>query len=318
MTLPDELLAAPPERSLERQLRQHIAVEQYFEQSGRTFRKSRRRLWFNREVKPRILRALFTLAGIYSRGKRNALSPIVNRVTLTFPDLPAWLDGFEILQISDLHIDEMDGLAESLARIIEPLRPDLCVLNGDYRWEIVGPCDRVYPRLDKVVSRVQARYGCIGILGNHDASEIALHLEERGVRMLVNESVAIRHNGASLWVAGTDDPFDYRAADLTAALADIPRGGFTVLLTHTPQLYREAAQRGVRLYLCGHTHAGQIRLPGLGAVKKNAPVPRALVQGHWRHEAMQGYTSWGAGCSTLPVRFGCPPEVALLRLVRSA
>lgn len=257
------------------------------------------------------------LAGIYGRGKRNALLPRITRLDLSFPNLPAGLNGFEILQLSDLHIDEMPGLDEALVPLLKPLRPDLCVLTGDYRWEIIGPCDRVYPPLHRVIESITSRHGIIAILGNHDAAEIALDLESRGVRMLVNESLRLDHNAATLWLAGTDDPFDYRRADLDASLREVPAQAFTVLLTHSPQLYEKAAFRGVHLYLCGHTHAGQIRLPFLGAVKKNAPVPRKFVQGHWRYRDMQGYTSWGAGCSTLPVRYNCPPEATLIRLLRS-
>ena len=111
-----------------------------------------------------------------------------------------------------------------------------------------------------------------------------------------------------------DDSFDYRCADLARATRAISNDGFRTLLAHSPELYREGANRGVNLYLCGHTHAGQIRLPLVGAVKKNTPIPRGLIQGQWAHGSMQGYTSWGVGCSTLPVRYHCPPEVAVIRL----
>lgn len=317
-TSPDKQLVATRLNSLEASLRPHIAAEQYFERTGRTFRKSRLRLWINRHIKPPLLRALFTLVGIYARGKRNAIRPVLKRLTFTFPDLPEAFDGFELLQISDLHIDRMDGLAEALVPLLQPLRPDLCALTGDYRWEIVGSCAEVYPRLDKLLKSIHAGDGVVGILGNHDASEIAFHLEDRGVRMLVNESILLRRGAATLCIAGTDDPFDYFCGDLNATFADVPPGVFTILLCHTPQLYEGAAERGVSLYLCGHTHAGQIRLPGIGAVKKNVSLPRKFIQGEWTHGNMQGYTSWGAGCSTLPIRLNCPAEVTLIRLRRAS
>lgn len=294
-----------------------MAAETYFANSGRTFRKGRARLWYDREVKPRVLRSLFTLTGVYGRGKRNALDPVVRHVTFPFPDLPQAFDGFKILQISDLHIDQMDGLAEALAPLVAPLRPDLCVLTGDYRWEIDGPCDEVYPRVAKVLAAIQTRQGFFGILGNHDASEIAYHLETMGVRMLINEAVPLERAGVTIWLAGTDDPFDYYCGDLDGTLAQVPNDAFTVLLTHSPQLYPAAAGRGIKLYLCGHTHAGQLRVPLVGAVKKNAPVPRRFVQGAWTYHGMQGYTTAGAGCSTLPIRFNCPPEVVLIQLRRA-
>lgn len=220
------------------------------------------------------------------------------------------------MHLSDFHIDGVEGLAESLERMLPEFHPDVCVFTGDYRFEIMGPCKEVYPRMQKVVSSIRAQEGTFAILGNHDAAEIAYGLEEMGVRMLVNESVELRRGNDSIWLAGLDDQFDYRCADLPLALDSVPRNGFCILLAHDPQLFESAERRGVALYLCGHTHAGQIRLPWLGAVKKNAPVPRSLVQGHWHHKGMQGYTSWGTGSSTIPVRYNCPPEIAILELRR--
>ncbi len=291
-----------------------LAVEEYFARSGRTFRKSAARLCYEEKIKPRLMKTAFRALGLYARGVRNALTPRVRSLQLHFPDLPPAFDGFTILHISDLHIDGVDGLAESLAPLLRRLRPDLCALTGDYRYEIRGACAEVYPRLQHVISSISARLGIIGILGNHDAAEIAIQLEQMGVRMLVNDAAEVSVGGSSVWFIGVDDSFDYRCDDLPKAMSKTPSGAFKVLLAHSPQLYREAAAAGIQLYLCGHTHAGQIRLPFIGAVKKNTPVPKGLIQGHWSHEGMQGYTTWGAGCSTLPVRYRCPPEVALIEL----
>ncbi|MGH9694488.1 MAG: metallophosphoesterase, partial [Bryobacteraceae bacterium] len=136
------------------------------------------------------------------------------------------------------------------------------------------------------------------------------------VRMLVNEAAEIERPNGALWLLGVDDTFDYRCADLPGALAGVPRHAFKILLSHSPELYDEASREGIQLYLTGHTHAGQIRLPGIGALKHNARCPRRMAFGAWRHGAMQGYTSAGVGCSSLPVRFHCPPELALIELGR--
>jgi uncharacterized protein len=310
----ERVLSSVDEQYLLERLKPRLAVEEYFERSGRTFRKSGRRLWFEMKVKPRLIEAAFRALGIYRRGVRNALTPQVRRLAIQLPGLPADLDGFTILQISDLHIDRIDGLAEALLPLLKGLHPDLCVLTGDYRYEINGPCDEVYPRLQTVLSGISAKHGTFAILGNHDAAEIALYLEHAGVHMLVNDAVGIRHGNSTLWLIGVDDVFDYRCADLPAAMASVPADGFKVLLAHSPQMYAEAEERGIHLYLCGHTHAGQIRLPLIGAVKKNVPCSRTFVQDHWTHRGMHGYTTAGAGCSTLPVRLNCPPEVALIQL----
>ena len=89
-----------------------------------------------------------------------------------------------------------------------------------------------------------------------------------------------------------------------------------MLLAHTPEIYGEAADAGIQLYLTGHTHAGQICLPWIGPLTLKAACPRAYTSGYWRHRAMQGYTTAGAGCSVLPVRFGCPPEIVVFELGR--
>jgi predicted MPP superfamily phosphohydrolase len=151
-------------------------------------------------------------------------------------------------------------------------------------------------------------------LGNHDAAEIALRLEEMGMRMLVNEAEQVQRGQSTIWIAGVDDPFDYGCHDLDAALESVPEDGFKVLLAHAPELYQEASQKGVHLYLSGHTHAGQIRFPLIGSVRNNANCPREYAHGHWGHNGMHGYTSAGVGCSCLPIRFNCPPELILIEL----
>ena len=298
-------------------MEKRLAVEEYVARSGRTLRKSKSRLWFNESVKPRILKALFRSLGIYAQGVRNALAPVFHDVDFSFPSLPAAFEGFTILHISDLHIDQMEGLVEALIPLVQPLRPDICVLTGDYRFEIRGSCDAIYPPMRELLSHIHIVDGFFGILGNHDASEIAMTLEAEGVRMLMNESQAINRRDSRIWIFGVDDPYDYRCDDLPKAADGIPANEFKILLAHTPSLYREAAALGTQLYLCGHTHAGQIRVPGIGAIKKNGSFPKRFVQGKWSYGDLQGYTSWGAGCSTLPIRFNCPPEVTQIRLIRA-
>src|SRR5271169_3781579 len=104
-----------------------------------------------------ILRAALRIAGLYSRGTRNALAPIVQRIRFEFEDLPAGFDGFRILHLADLHLDGVMGLAEIVAARLACLETDLCVMTGDYRFGIEGPCDAVYPHLRTILSTVRAR-----------------------------------------------------------------------------------------------------------------------------------------------------------------
>src|SRR6266542_3444006 len=211
------------------------------------------------------LRSALQITGLYSRGVRNALSPVVRDLQFEFAGLPPGFEGFRILHLADLHIDGLDGLAETVAGLVADLDVDLCVMTGDYRFRVDGPCDAIYPRLRTILASVRARCGVVGILGNHDSLEIALELETYGVRMLINEAMEIVSGASSMWLAGVDDPHYYGCDDLPAALKTVPPEDFKILLAHTPELFEEAAAGGVNLYLCGHTHAGQIRLPWIGA-----------------------------------------------------
>lgn len=300
------------DRLLQELLQPRIAVEEHFARIGHTHRHGRLYRHFEHAVTRPILRGGLKLMGLYGRGLKNALSPIIRRVIVRFDDLPPVLAGFQILHLSDFHVDGTPGLAEVLVPLLGSLKPDVCVMTGDYRFEDHGPCEAVYPLMQQIASSVRSRFGVYGILGNHDSAEIALRLERIGIRMLVNESVALGET--PLWLVGVDDPFDYQCHDLVRALDGVPADSFRVLLAHAPEIYDEAVEAGIQLYLSGHTHAGQIRLPYLGAIRRNARCPGDLIQGLWRYRSVQGYTSAGVGCSSLPVRFHCPPEIALIEL----
>jgi hypothetical protein len=141
-------------------------------------------------------------------------------------------------------------------------------------------------------------------------------LEAMGVRCLVNEAVTLQREGARIHLAGVDDAHFYRMDNLDRALADVPWEAFTILLSHTPELWRQAAHSAVDLMLSGHTHGGQICLPGGVPVFLSAKLPRRLGRGPWRHHGLVGYTSVGCGACVVPVRFNCPPEITLHVLER--
>jgi uncharacterized protein len=264
-----------------------------------------------------LLKAGLKLTGQYKRGCMNALNPVIRHLPLEFAGLPRGLDGFRVLHLSDLHIDGVEGLAEIAAEHLPSLPVDLCVLTGDYRFHTYGPCDAIYPRMRRVLQAIRSRYGVVGILGNHDCAEIAVELERDGVRMLINEAVEIGSSDDRLWVIGVDDSHFYDCADLNAALDGVPEGAFRLLLAHSPDMHQEAARSDIDLYLTGHTHAGQIRLPLLGPLALHSASPRSYCRGHWVHAGMKGYTSPGLGCSLVPVRFGCPPEITVIELCGS-
>ena len=301
-------------RTLADRLQPRLDREEQFRRTGRRLRNKSLLFKYERYWIRPLLRAGLTVTGLYDAGKRNALSPVVRHFDLEFPNLPAAFAGYTVLHISDLHIDGVPGLSDALTRLLPTLQPDLILVTGDYRFEDHGPCDAIYPAMEQVIRSMRAHDGAYGILGNHDVAEIALRLDQMGLHMLVNEAVEIRRGTQSIWIGGIDDPFDYRCDDLPGTFAPVPRDAFKILMAHTPELYQQASEQNVALYLCGHTHAGQIRFPVVGSLRNNANCPRPYAYGHWAHQGMQGHTSAGIGCSALPIRFGCPPEVTLIEL----
>jgi predicted MPP superfamily phosphohydrolase len=204
------------------------------------------------------------------------------------------------------------GAMEWLLGNLENLQYDLCVLTGDYRGRIFGSFDEAIeglaslrPYLGKLV---------YGVLGNHDSLRMVPEIEAMSVQMLLNESVLLERENQRLHIAGVDDAHLYRTHDIAKATSQIPRPEFSILLSHTPEVYREAAQADFDLILSGHTHGGQICLPGSIALTLCANLPRRMGAGAWRYQGMFGYTSVGLGSSLVPVRFNCPPEITLHHL----
>lgn len=304
------------ESALSARLEKRVQREKEFERTGR---KLRNKSWLFRYekywIRP-ILKFGLQACCLYGRGVRNALSPVVRNLEIRSERLPEAFDGYKILQVSDLHIDGVPMLAEVLGELLAGLQADVCLITGDFRFDDEGTCERIYPEMRKLLPYLRRPDGLFAILGNHDVSEIAYALSDMGIRMLINESVEIRRGNDSICVAGIDDNFDYRCDDLPGSLEGVPSERFKVLLAHTPELYTSASELGVDLYLCGHTHAGQIRLPVVGSIRNNADCPPEYAYGFWRHGAMQAYTSAGVGCSALPIRYNCPPEVTLIELRR--
>ncbi len=266
--------------------------------------------WFWR---PAIRLALFC-CGLLGRGYRNATHLTLRRLCLSFSNLPPAFDGFRILHISDPHIDKTPQLANVVADMVKRLPVDLCVVTGDFRFEMAGACEGVYGPMEVLLREVQSVEGAYGILGNHDSYELDHGLEQIGLRMLTNRGVRISRGSQAIFLAGVDDPNTYRLHDLQAALRDSTAGEFRVLLAHSPELYDQADRAGVSLYLCGHTHGGQICLPSGRPLRLDATSPPEYGRGVWRHGAMTGVTSSGMGCAVVPVRYNCPPEIAVIEL----
>jgi predicted MPP superfamily phosphohydrolase len=233
----------------------------------------------------------------------------VCRNNVYLPGLPETFAGYRILQISDLHLDMAPDFPHALIAAVRGIDYDLCVITGDFRANTFGPWEPAVDGMQQV--RVHLHGDVYGILGNHDTIRMVPALESMGIRMLLNEQVAIRRGDDSIYLAGIDDPHYYRADNLEKAADPIPEEGMSILLTHSPEIYRHAAHADFDLLLCGHTHGGQICLPGGLPLMCNARCPRALCRGAWQYEGLQGYTSAGSGSCVVDVRLNCPPEITL-------
>lgn len=136
------------------------------------------------------------------------------------------------------------------------------------------------------------------------------------LRQSLNEQVKIERGGPAIHLAGVDDAHFYRMDNIEKAAHGIPHDAFSILLSHTPEIYRQAAHADFNVLLSGHTHGGQMCLPGGIPVTLNCVLPRAMGNGSFKHHDMIGYTSAGAGVCIVPARFNCPPEITLHHLHR--
>jgi predicted MPP superfamily phosphohydrolase len=202
-----------------------------------------------------------------------------------------------------------------MARVVElvgNLSYDLCILTGDYRGLTYGPYQATLEGMARICAAL--RGPVYGVLGNHDTIRMVPGLEAMGIRMLLNEHETIRRDDRHIHLAGIDDAHFYRVDNIEKAAAPIPHDEFSILISHTPEIYRQAAHAGFNLMLSGHTHGGQICLPGGMPITLEAVLPRHMGSGAWKYRDMTGYTSVGAGSSVVPVRFNCPPEITLHHL----
>lgn len=256
-----------------------------------------------------IVTLALRLSGLAARGRANCLDIRTVTRDQVLANLPPAFDGFRLLQISDLHLDCVEGLTDRLIDLLGRIPHDLAVITGDFADHAAGyfhDCLGDIHRLGQTLGP-----GTLAILGNHDTIEIVSHLEEAGMRVLLNENAVIERDGQQLWFAGIDDPHFYRTHDFEAARHGIPPGACSILLSHSPAVYDTARHYGFNFMLSGHTHGGQICLPGGIALVRNGRCPPAQFSGAWTHQGLHGYTARGTGSCGVPARFNCPPEITV-------
>ncbi|MFB3921688.1 MAG: metallophosphoesterase [Terriglobia bacterium] len=243
--------------------------------------------------------------------------PEITETDIWLPRLPPAHDGLRIAHLTDLHHSLFTPIEDihRAVHLTNQLHPDIVALTGDY---VTLSPSYIWP-VARALGKLRSRWGVFAVLGNHDfqvdADEIARALRAQGIRVLRNSHFALRARSSTLWMLGVDDLW-WRADDLPAALRAVPAREPKILLCHNPVGIRQAAEQGVDFVLSGHTHGGQVRLPVVGSVYGRSKLGERFVEGWNRLNGTQIYVSRGIGKVLLPVRFGCPPEIACLRLRR--
>lgn len=261
-----------------------------------------------------LMRTVLSVAGLHRRGRHNVLDIRCRHNEVRLPRLPSAFEDFTLLHLSDLHLDMSGPYVDRLIASVKGLAYHVCVLTGDFRFRTFGPYQ---PALD-ALARLRPHLGdaVYAVLGNHDTIRMVPGMEALAINVLINEAVNLRRGDDSLVLAGIDDAHTYRTHDLDKLEGAVGPEACAILLSHTPEPYRKAAHVGFSLMLSGHTHGGQICLPGGLPLFTDSGAPRAVARGAWRYRGMVGYTSVGCGSSIIDVRLNCPPEVTLHRLRR--
>ena len=235
----------------------------------------------------------------------------VTKTRLPVRDLPDAWDGIRIAFLSDIHHSAIVP-AEDVARAValaNAEKPDMVVLGGDY----VTSFDKAYVEpVAELLAPLQARLGVFAILGNHDDDRLMpAALERRGMEVLRDACTRRELRGDALAIAGigfwTREPGEI-ARVVRDARAPV------LLLAHDPRRLVDAAALQVPAVLSGHTHGGQIVIPGLGAL---AARKYPVTAGNGRMGQTEIFVSRGIGTVYVPVRLNCPPEVAIVTLHRA-
>lgn len=228
----------------------------------------------------------------------------LERVAVPVKSLPLHLEGITIGVISDLHLGTLGSFARvhHAATMLAAAKPDLIIVAGDLTSK-----PEAEPLLDEALAPVQGAYG---VLGNWDYSFPPKVRRQRAIRLLINEGLLV---APGLWIGGVDDGLMGKP-DIDRAMSGAPDDAIRILIAHEPELAdRVTAEHRIHLQISGHSHGGQIRLPGWGPIL----LPRMGRNYHTglnRAPHCLVYTTRGLGMSHLPFRVLCPPEVTLLTL----
>lgn len=251
--------------------------------------------------------------------------PQLVQVEMQLPRLPAAFDGFRIAQLSDFHYDEFFCIhpIRRAIEIVNQIHPDLVVLTGDFVTVsmLVDYIDHkeeaalAAEPCAKLLSQLQSRLGSLACLGNHDVDSdpamVARALEAHGIPVLRNASRSIEQGGKRIWICGLDS-WSARP-NIQLALKGIPKEEPVIVLMHEPDYAEVVKKYPVDLQLSGHSHGGQVWLPGIGAPWLPGGA-RKYPRGRYTVDSLPLYTNIGLGTIRAPIRIDCTPEVTLVTL----
>lgn len=243
-------------------------------------------------------------------------TPDIKRVSIPVAGLPSGLDGFRIVQITDIHVSQTVGrpFVEKIVDVANSLEADIVALTGDL---VDGSVDRFSSDVAPL-GGLRSRYGNFFVTGNHEyysgVHEWLGELNRLGFTTLLNEHRMITHGNGRLLLAGVTDYrggsfSQHHRSDPYNALKNAPLSDLKILLAHQPKTIFEAARAGFDIQISGHTHGGQF-FPWIFAVGLNQPY----VAGLHKHDKTQIYVSRGTGYWGPPVRVGSPSEITLIKL----
>lgn len=247
----------------------------------------------------------------------------LSRLELRLPGLPAGAPPLRLLHISDLHVERLTRREQRVLELAAEAQPDLILISGDYVNLSYNVDETTHRQLRHLLRQLDAPYGVYATLGSPpvDLPDVIPSLfVDLPVRLLRDEWTCLDlPHGRQLVLLGLDCTHDIEvdAGRLDRVLQQAPNGVPRVLLYHSPELMLQAAEHGLDLYLCGHTHGGQVRLPVYGALLTSSQLGRAYVMGHYRLDKTNLYVSRGVGLEGLSaprVRFLSPPEITLVTL----
>ena len=239
----------------------------------------------------------------------------IERVKISDDRLHKALKGVRIVHITDIHLN--DGLGSREQAMIEKvnaLEPDIIFFTGD----IIDDLTQVKPAFE-LLQRLEAGIGIYAVPGNTDhivmdSGSFKRVFSPAGINVLVNETRRLGlPNGHALWIVGVDDP-KYGHDKLQEALKGVPRNEPAIMLAHNPDIFQEAAEAGIPVILAGDTHGGQVGIDALIRLSDYANRT-PYMRGLFKMNGTQMYVNRGIGMKTLPIRFLCRPEIAVIEFV---